>query len=264
MTHPTLPLKHRLEPAFYLSLGCGLALAAGSFAGLLLPGQLYPDDALRQSFTGNDAANLLLGLPVLLATALHARRGRLAGLLFLPGALLFVVYSCIAYCAALPLTPLFWLYLALGLLSLGTIALIVRAIDFDGVKQRLEASAPARLAGGVLVVMGLLFFLRAAGVLFQSGSSPVDQAVALADLLLTPAWVACGVSLWLRKGIGYAAGAGLLFQAGLLFAGLLLFFVLAPILNNTSFAWVDFIVVLVMSLVCFIPLGLFARAASRN
>lgn len=264
MNKPIQPLNHPLKPALYLSLGCALVLAGGSAGGLLLPGRLYPTEALRRAFLANDAANLLLGLPVLLATLFLARRGSLAGLLFLPGTLLFILYTCIAYTAALPLATLFWLYLFLGLLSLGTTGMILRAVDFHGIKQRLEGAVPARLAGGVLAGMGLLFMLRAGAVIFQAHTTPTDQAVALADLLLTPAWIAGGVMLWLRKDLGYTAGAGLLFQAGLLFAGLLLFFGLAPFLNGSPFAWVDFIVVLAMSLVCFIPLGLFARAAAKS
>ncbi len=62
-------------------------MTGASAAGLLFPAALYPAQALRQSFVTNDVVNLVIGLPFLLGTPALARRGRLAGLLFWPGAL---------------------------------------------------------------------------------------------------------------------------------------------------------------------------------
>ena len=83
--------------------------------------------------------------------------------------------------------------------------------------------------------------------------------VLVADLLTTPVWMAGGVWLWRRHALGYAAGAGLLFQASMLFVGLLVFFILQPFLTAMAFPQQDFLVIFVMGLVCFIPLALFIR-----
>ena len=72
-------------------------------------------------------------------------------------------------------------------------------------------------------------------------------------------WIAGGVWLWRRQALGYAAGAGLLFQASMLFIGLLVFFLLQPFLTATAFPMQDFGVIFVMGLVCFVPFALFIR-----
>jgi hypothetical protein len=69
-----------------------------------------------------------------------------------------------------------------------------------------------------------------------------------------------GLLLLRRKALGYVVGLGLLFTASTLFIGLLIYFILQPFLSDVYFAWVDFLVVLGMSLICFVPFGLFVRA----
>jgi hypothetical protein len=67
------------------------------------------------------------------------------------------------------------------------------------------------------------------------------------------------VLLWRRRPLGYVTGMGLLFQASMLFVGLLALFVLQPLLTALPFRAVDFVVTLALSLICFIPFGLFVR-----
>jgi hypothetical protein len=55
------------------------------------------------------------------------------------------------------------------------------------------------------------------------------------------------------------AGLGLLFQASMLFVGLIFLLLLQPFLTAAPFAPVDVIVVSILGLICFVPLGLFAR-----
>jgi Na+/H+ antiporter NhaB len=45
----------------------------------------------------------------------------------------------------------------------------------------------------------------------------------------------------------------------MLFIGLLVFFILQPFVAGALFPMADFAVIAVMSLICFIPLGLFLR-----
>jgi hypothetical protein len=54
-------------------------------------------------------------------------------------------------------------------------------------------------------------------------------------------------------------GAGLLFLVSMLFVGLLVFFILQPFVADVPFSADDFIAIAVMSVFCFIPLGLFLR-----
>ena len=91
----TLPLRRDLTVAYASSLMVALALAAVSIAGLVLGynGVYDPESSLVQVSRGGDAANLVLGLPMLLGSMLLARRGSLLGPLLWPGALFYTRQS---------------------------------------------------------------------------------------------------------------------------------------------------------------------------
>ncbi|HUS84227.1 MAG TPA: hypothetical protein VMX56_03715 [Anaerolineales bacterium] len=260
----SLPLRCSLTLVYALSFIIAILMAATSIAGLLYPTIVYPTDELLQSFLPNDVANLLIGLPMLLASMWLTRRGKLVGLLFWPGALFFVLYNYIIYIFAMPLNVAFLLHLALVMLSVYSLVGLVASIDGKVVQQRLAHAVPERLAGGVLAGLGLLFFLLVIGAIVNaliSQTQIVETELALhtADFLIAPAWVVCGVLLWRRKAFGYVAGLGLLFQASMLFIGLIIVLLLQPLLTAAPFSLVDVVVTFVMGLICFIPLALFVR-----
>jgi hypothetical protein len=259
-----LPVTCDLSPAYTVSLVTALLMTGASVAGLLAPAVLYPTEALRQSFLANDVVNLLIGLPLLLGAPALTRHGKLLGLLLWPGALFYVTYNYIAYTVALPLTWQFVLYLAPAGLSVWAIFRLQSSIDGATVQERLTGAVPARLGGGVLVGLGALFFLRAGAAIVGAlvGGAPLlssELAVLVADLLITPLWVIGGVALWRRRAFGYVVGTGLLFQASMLFVALLVYFILQPFIAGVPFPAEDFVVILVMGLVCFVPFGLFVR-----
>lgn len=252
----------RIRPLFALSLLAAALVAVLSLAGLLFQTTIYPTDALRRSFVPNDLVNLIIGLPVLLGSLALAWRGRLAGLLFWPGALLFVAYNAIAYTTSLPIGLLAGINAALAILSVFILARLLTSLDAAQIRQRLQTAVPARFAAGVLIGFGVLFFLRQVASL--GSLSGAEFGTAVADLLITPIWMIGGILLWRRQAFGYVLGTGLLFQTSMLFIGLLGFFVLQPMLAATPFRAADFTVILVMGLVCFVPLGLFVRALMRG
>jgi hypothetical protein len=90
-----------------------------------------------------------------------------------------------------------------------------------------------------------------------------EFGVLVADGLTTPFWILGGLYLWRRQPLGYIGGAGLLFQASMLFVGLLVFFILQPFVNGRPFPLEDFVVILSMGLVVFVPFGLFLRGISK-
>jgi hypothetical protein len=96
-------------------------------------------------------------------------------------------------------------------------------------------------------------------VLFGSEQNSSEFAVAVADLITSPLWVIGGISLWQRRPLGYSSGLALLFQGAMLFLGLLIFFLLQPVLAGVPFPLEDFVVILVMGMIFFIPFGLFVR-----
>lgn len=263
------PAKCDLGPLYGFSFIVAMLMAGASVAGLLFPACLYPTAELRQSFIVNDVINLCIGLPLLLGAMGLARRGKLVGLLFWPGALFYVTYNSLAYAVALPLTGLSVLHLALVVSSGYVIVRLIAGIDGLAVQQRLSGAVKERLAGGVLVGLGGLFFLRAAGLLATAfiNRTPLPAAelgVLAADLLVTPLWVVGGVALWHKRPLGYVGGPGLLFQASMLFVGLLAFFLLQPWLAGVAFPAADFVVILSMGMLSFVPLGLFARGITES
>jgi hypothetical protein len=252
-------LKSPLSTVFTLSIVVAVLMTALSLAGLLFPLAVYPAEILRLSFVANDVVNLVIGLPVLLGALWFARRGKLPGLLGLPGALFYVTYNSIAYAAAMPLTWPFFAHLALISLSAVAIFRLLSGLNGAAVQARLQGRVAERFGAGVLMGFGLLFFLRAVGEFFDGAAGMAEFGVLVADGLTTPFWILGGLYLWRKRPFGYISGAGLLFQASMLFVGLLIFFILQPFVTGAPFPLVDFVVILVMGLVIFIPFGLFWR-----
>lgn len=260
----SLPVRGNLRPYYLATLIIAGLTAAASVLGLAFPQVVYPSEELLQGFMTNDVINLAVGLPILLGAIWAARRGRLLGLLFWPGALFFVIYNYLAYIFALPASWVYLLHLLIAVLSVYALAGLLASMDSEALKLRLEGQVSEKFSGGVLVVMGAFFMLRVIGVIAGAVlmGEPVpaaEMAVSISDFFISPALIIAGVMLWRHKALGYAAGLGLLFQASMLFIGLVAFFLLQPVLTSAPFALVDTIVVFLMGLVCYIPTVLFAR-----
>ncbi len=181
----------------------------------------------------------------------------------------FALYNYIIYAFAVPFNWALLLHLALVLSSSYALVSLIVSINGKVLQQSLAGAVPERFAGGVLTGLGLLFFLRAIGVLVTalvSDATPAetDLAVNISDFLIAPAWVIGGILLWRRQEFGYVTGLGLLFQASMLFVALIIFLILQPFLTAASSALVDVLVILAMGLVCFVPFVLFARGVMRQ
>lgn len=248
-----------ITPLFVAAL-----MALLSLAGLFFQSTIYPTQELQRTFVSNDVVNLLIGLPVLLISYVLAKRERLIGILLLPGALLYVTYNYSAYSIATWASLQSFFHIALVGLSAWSGFQSFSNMDKQNIQQRLQGKVPERFAGGVLTVFGALFFLRGIGQVYSAYSTSAslvtpEMSVVYADLLITPLWILCGLALWRKQALGYAVGAGLLFQASMLFIGLLIFFILQPILTGAEFPAADFAVIFGMGLVFFIPFGMFVK-----
>ena len=263
-----LPVNRDLRSMYILSSVTAILIIVASVAGLVFRAEIYPTEDLLTAFVANDAVNLLVGLPLLLGSMWLARRGRLIGLLCWPGALIFLLYSYAAYVIALPVGAAFPVHLGLVILSARALLDLVAGIDGDVLRKSLAGLVHERTVGAVLTALGVLFFLRAIAVLSNALSGLVavpraDVAVNFSDLLISPLWIAGGVQLWRRKESGYAIGLGLLLAISMLFVALIVLLLLQPVLTSAPLDTVDISVILVMSLVCFIPLLLFAKGVRR-
>lgn len=261
----TLPLKRSLINAANLSLIVALLMAAASLAGLMFPNALYVTAELQQTYLTNDLVNLIVGLPVLLGAIWYARRGSLMGLLLWPGALFYVVYNYLAYTFGNPLGWLTFITIVLVVISVLALINLIGCIEVDVVKDCLVDTAPRRFAGGVMIIFGVFFIFRIAGIIasafMEQMPLPLTEiGVAVADVILSILFIVGGVLLLRREALGFVTGLGFLFAASTLFIGLLIYFILQPFVSDVYFAWEDFLIVLLMSLICFVPFGLFVRA----
>ena len=265
----SLPVTHSLKPGYLFSLLIAALTVVASIAGLLYPDTFYPSADLQHSYLANDIFTLVLGLPILLISMWLAWRGKLIGLLFWPGALLYGLYNYIAYLFGMPFQGLFFLYLVIVVLSTYTLIGLVASIDGQTVKKRLAGHVPERLGGGVLVLLGTAYTLLASVMIINNltGRAALPQselAVFVADFFVAPAWIIGGVLLWRRKPLGYVGGTGLLFNASMLFIGVIGIVILQAIQSGAPFPLVDVVILLAMGLICFIPFGLLIRGVLKS
>jgi len=266
-----LPVNHDFKLAYLISLLIAVMMTAASVIGITNQSTIYPTDELRQTFMPNDVVNLIIGVPILLGSLWLTHQEKLIGILFWPGALLYVLYNYVAYVFGMPFNVLYLLYLSLVTLSVYTIIAVAASINGRVVQQRLTGRVPERLAGGVLSGLGLLFMVRVVAVMVPALADettivPTELGVLIADFIISPAMIVGGILLWQRKALGYVSGTGLLFQESMLFIGLIIFMILQPLITSASFILIDVLVVFIMGLVCFIPFGLFVREviSTRN
>jgi hypothetical protein len=264
-----LPITGSLTLLYISSLVLLALLVAASVAALLAPNQVYPTQELREAALANDVVNLVVGVPILLGAMWLTYRGKLIGLLFWPGALLFVVYNALARTFDMPLGWVFTANLAMASLSVYSMIALVARIDGAAVRERLSGTVRARLSGGILVTFGAFVILRGLGVVggaLVGGTAlhETELSVVIADVFLSPAWIVGGVLLWQRKALGYLSGAALLFQASMLFVGLIGFLLLQPALTDAPFDLPGVLIVSAMTLPCLVPFGMYMRGIVKS
>jgi len=264
-----LPIKGSLKTAYILSLIIGCLFAFASILGIFFGSSVYPTDELLSNFISNDVVNLVIGLPIILASIFLTMHSKLIGLLFWPGSLLFVVYNYLIYVLAIPLNWIFLLYLTLIVSSVYVIILLAKSIERTKIQQQLDGVVHERISAVILVAMGILFMLQASGAMIdafinQIQITGIDVAVHVADFSISPILVIGGIQLWRRKAFGYASGLGLLFQTSMLFIGLIAFLIIQPLLTTAPFLLADVLVVSIMGLICLIPLVLFIRGINAT
>ena len=264
-----LPINHNLKLVYTLSFFIVILMTVASIAGIMFSSTIYPTDELLSTFISNDVVNILIGVPIMLGSIFLAMRGKLIGLLFWPGALFYVLYNYMIYVLSMPLNWAFFLHLILVTLSMYTLTILVATIDGKKIQQQLAGVLHERIAGGILVGMGILFLIQVIGVMIESliNQTPMvvtEFATHVSDFLISPALIIGGILLFRHKEFGYVSGLGLLFQASMLFIGLIIFMIVQPFLTSEPFLLLDVLVVFIMGLICFIPLALFVRGVRNS
>jgi hypothetical protein len=266
-----LPITRNLTLVYALSLVIALIMTGVSAAGLVFQTHIYPMDETLYSFIATDVINLVVGLPALLGSMWLARRGKLIGLLCWPGALLYVLYVYVTKTIGVPFGVMFMPYLCLVTLSAYTIIGLVTCIDGDVVRQRLTGNVPARLAGGILTGMTILFvILNVSTVVTALTSQPPSEPehpayILIADFTtMIPMCLVGGFLLWRREALGYVGGVGLLLLYSILLIGPIPILVFSSSANGLPIPVADILFLLVIASICLIPLGLFVRGIIRS
>ncbi len=255
---------HDLRFARILTIVVAILMGMMSLAGLIFSHSIYPSKELIHSFLANDVINVVIGLPILVVSVWLTQRNMLIGLLCWPGALLYVIYNYIAYVVGIPINWPSLVYILLILLSAIIIVNLLKHIDQGSVQAQLAGAVPEKFSGWVLLLFGILFSVRAVGMIAQGSANqsalPASElGVLIADIILSALFITGGVLLLKYKPLGYVSGMGLLFVASMLFVGLIVFILLQPLLTDAPFIFADLVVVFAMGLVCFIPFALFTR-----
>jgi hypothetical protein len=233
------PLTTRdLSLAYVASTVAAVVMTAASVGGLVSGSGIYAgtDPKLLPLFVGQDALNLVVGLPILLGSMWLARRGSLIGLLLWPGALFYLLYDYGYYALGAPFNWFFVAYLVLIALSTYAMIAVVVSIDGAAVRERLASAVPARSIGGFLAALAVLFTMLWTAISVSAlvgGTSldPVARTVTIMDLTVQlPALLLGGVLLWRRQSLGYVVAAGLLLQAAAYLIGLSALTVLQEVL----------------------------------
>jgi hypothetical protein len=263
-------IKRDLTLAYLVSLVIALIMAVASIAGLFYGISVYPgvEAKLLPLFVGQDALNLLVGLPMLLGSMWLARRGSLIGLLLWPGALFYILYDYGYYALGAPFNAFFLPYLALMTLSGYTIIGIVANIDGAAIRERLAATVPSRLTGGVLAALALLFMtlwtlLTVSALSSGTPLDPIAHVVVIMDLTVQlPALLVGGILLWRRAPVAYVISVGLLLQAGVYLIGLSVITVLQEVVTAAPFDPVAVVPGIVIGAICLGLIWTFVRGAA--
>ncbi len=207
----------RIRVLLWLSVPIAVLAMTASLAGVLAA-STYAAEAPNWAAqaVGQDVVNVALIYPGLLVLAWLATRGSLRAYLGWLGVLGYSAYSYLLYAGFLHFSG--WFLVHVAVLGLSVYALIggIVALDQRSVAAAFSPRAPVRLAGGVLIALGIVFALlwlaeivpaAMAGEPLPSAveSGLVVNPVHLLDLaIFLPAMVLVGVLLVRCRPLGLA------------------------------------------------------------
>jgi hypothetical protein len=211
----------------WLTFPVALLMALVSATGLLVADFYGGSANWRSQTVAQDFIDLVVVLPVLVASAIYAMRGSRRAWLIWLGALSYVVYSFVIYAFAVQYNRLFLAYVAVLGCALWALIGGMAATDWAEIKARFAATTPVKIVALFLLIPAVLFAMlwlmeEVPGAL--SGDAPqslkdvglLTNPVHVLDLtIMLPSMLVAGVWLWRRQTLGYGLAA-LLLMNGLL------------------------------------------------
>lgn len=180
---------------------------------------------------GQDAATLLVGIPLLLVGLLLARKGSLRGELLLAGGLGYMLYTYTSYSFLSAYNELFLVYVALFSLSLFAFILALSGMDTERVTRSISSGMPRRGIAVFLLFIAAFLSLAWLGRIIPpllAGTPPlgleayttlVIQALDLG--IIVPVSIVTAILLWQKKPWGYTLASVLLVKALIMGAALM-------------------------------------------
>jgi hypothetical protein len=201
---------------YILSTVLAAFMVVQSVLGLVFPGQYRDVEWIRLTWFGNDWVTLVVGVPLLVASLLLARRGSIRGLLLWLGTIGYGAYNYAYYMLGAALNAFFPLYVVTLLVSVATLILALSRIDVAGVAAHFRAKTPVRAVGGYLVLVALelssVWMVTWAAYVFAGRPTPVEteafKLVAALDItIMVPALALGGILLWRQNAWGCIVAA---------------------------------------------------------
>ena len=175
----------------WVSFALALLVAVAACAGLFWAATYAQEKPLWAAMgMGGDAVNLLVIVPVLLASGSLARKGSVPACLVWIGTLVFLLYNFFIYAMAVHFNPVFPVYCAvLGLSFFGLVGFLP-ALSISEIAGRYGQRAPVKTTAAALFLIALVFgvqWLREIIPALGSGQAP--KGVAELGLLTNPVHV---------------------------------------------------------------------------
>jgi hypothetical protein len=258
-------------PMLWLSLLLAALLAVTACGGLFWPATYARETrTYAAEGVGGDAFNLAVVLPVLIISAVLARRGAMAARLVWMGALVFLVYDFVFYTLAVHFNSLFLVYCAVWGLSFYLLAVSIPALPVAEIATAYGPRAPVTLTAimflWIVVSAGGHWLTESVPAVLSGGvpKSVVDQGLltdpaAVLDLpLLLPGLVITAILLLRRRPLAFVLGPIFLALAILVSLMISAMMVIGN-LRGFPLAYAPFLINVASSAACVVLLTLFLR-----
>ncbi|HTP89978.1 MAG TPA: hypothetical protein VMJ34_23695 [Bryobacteraceae bacterium] len=215
--------------ALWLSFPLAVLLVIASGAGVFLPSVYANEPHLAGAgAVSADLMNLIVVVPVLIASAIFTLRGWMGARLVWMSTVLYVVYAFIYYTLSVRYNALFLIYCAVQGLSFYMLVGALGSISVGEIARRYRRRGPAFAAAVLLLVIvagASVHWAQRAIAVVQSGKAPQDvldagqitDVAAVLDLaFVLPAFALTAVLLLMRRPMGFVLGPIILSFTGMI------------------------------------------------
>ena len=218
---------------------------------------------------GQDIVDLFFVVPLLIITLFLTNKGNLKALLFLAGAVFYVLYSFVIYSLGVHFNSLFLHYCAVLGLSLYTFLLVMNRLISLNISNYFNDHVPRRTIAGFLIFVAIMFYLLwFKDVVPAVWNNSVPATVSDYNLLVNPVHVldisivlpgliVAAVLLLKKQSLGYILSTiGLVFTIILTIAliGMVIMLQVRGIGEDISLVWIFGLLSIVSAILLFLLL----------